>query len=158
MFCLFCQEPLINVKENFTDLDLVLTFLKNKFGEEILHNKANVLLFLEKFFPSGKREYNFVSHLFASGYIDTLFRLKNSPLTIQKSAIKQIVNQFATQYGISNEWAEYIVGCVCNFIGLSNNVSHSIIKMKKAAENGDSDAQFELAKRYCYGKGVQRNI
>lgn len=157
MFCPFCQTSLIDVNEVFTDLDSVLNFLKTKFGTEVLHNKANVLLFLEKFFPSGKREYNFISHLFASGYVDTLLRLKISPPAIQKSAIKQIVNQFAAQYGISEEWAEYIVGCVCNFIGLSNNVSQSIVKIKQAAENGDSDAQFELAKCYCYGKGVQRN-
>jgi hypothetical protein len=157
MFCPFCQAPLMVVKEQFTDLDSVFSYLASEFGNEILKNKRNVLQFLETFFSEGKQEYNLVSSLYASGLVETLFRLRNASEAIQKSAVKQVENQFCDKYGISRDWAEYIVGCVCNSLGLANNIERSIVKVKQAAERGDLSAQVALAKCYHLGQGVERN-
>ena len=157
IFCPFCTIPLIEIKEEFFDLNSAFLYMTSEFGKEILKSKHSVLQFLEKFFPNGKREYSFINSLYASGLMETLFKLIHVPEVVQKSAIKQIENQFSDQYGISKEWSEYIIGCVSKAIDLANSVENSIIWLNQVAEKGDLSAQVKLAKRYHLGQGVERD-
>lgn len=157
MFCPFCRSPLIEVGEKFNDLGAVFFYMTSEFGTEILKNKQNVLQFLEAFFSQGKREYNFVNNIYTSGLVETLFRLQNVPEAIQKSAVKQVEIQFSEKYGISKDWAEYIIGCLSKALGLYNNIGTSVVGLKQMAERGDSSAQVELAKRYHLGQGVPKD-
>ena len=157
MFCPFCHAPLIEVQETFDDLGAVLSYLVLKFGADILRNKQNTLQFLEVFFDEGKREYNFLNNLYTSGLMDTLFRLKNTPVAIQKSAAKQVEMQLTEKYGVAREWSEYVVGCVCKAIEVANNVDESSIGLRQAAERGNPAARVTLAKRYHTGQGIKRD-
>lgn len=157
MFCPFCHAPLIEVQEEFEDLAAALSYLTLRFGTDILRNKQNTLQFLEEFFQEGKREYNFLSNLYASGLMDTLFRLQNSPQAIQKSATKQVGKQLTEKYGVSRDWSEYVVGCVCKALGIANAAEESIIGLRQAAERGNLSAQVTLAKHYQTGQGVARD-
>ena len=157
MFCPFCHAPLIKVPEEFDALDKALSYLASEFGTDIFRNKQNTMQFLEEFFQGGKREYNFVNNLYASGLMDTLFRLQNASNVIQRSAVKQVEKQLSEKYGVSKEWSEYVVGCVCKALGLANNVDESSIWLRQSAERGNPIAQVALAKRYQSGQGVDRD-
>lgn len=157
MFCPFCHASLIKVQEKFDDLSKALSYLALEFGTDILRSKQNTLQFLEEFFQEGKREYNFVSNLYSSGLMDTLFRLQNAPGAIQKSAVKQVEKQLCEKYGASKDWSEYVVGCVCKALGVANNVDESSIGLRQSAERGAPAAQVTLAKRYHIGQGVERD-
>lgn len=158
MFCPFCRRPLIHVQETFHSLEEALLYLVQKYGSEILRNKQNTLQFVECFLPDGKREYNFINMIYASGLIETIYRIRNFPEAIQSSAVGQVTAQFSDRYGISIEWADYVVGCVCKCLGMTNNVDHSIIKIKQRAEENDPEYQFELAECYRTGKMTKRNL
>lgn len=158
MFCPFCHAHLIEVQEEFDDLDAVLSYIVLKFGADMLRNKQNTLQFLETFFEIGKREYIFLNNLYASGLMDTLFRLQNAPVAIQKSAAKQVEKQLTEKYGTSREWSEYVVGCVCKALGVSNNADGSIIGIRQSAERGNPSAQVKLASRYQSGRGVEKDL
>lgn len=158
MFCPFCHAPLIEVQEEFDNLDAVLSYLVLKFGINILRSKRNTMQFLEVFFEEGKREYNFLNNLYASGWMDTLFRLQNTPATIQKSAVRQIEKQLTEKYGASREWSEFVVGCVCKALGVANSADESIIGLKQSAERGNLSSQVKLACRYQSGQGVEKNM
>lgn len=157
MFCPFCHAPLIKVQEEFDDLAEVLFYLVQRFGTDALRNKQNTLQFLEVFFQEGKREYNFLTNLYASGLMDTLFRLQNSSQAIQKSATKQVEKQLTEKYGVSRDRSEYVVGCVCKALGIADTTEDSIIGLRQAAERGNLSAQVKLAKYYHTGKGVAKD-
>jgi len=157
MFCPFCHAPLIKVQEEFDDLGSALSYLVLEFGTDILRSKQNTLQFFEEFFQEGKREYNFLNNLYASGLMDTLFRLQNAPGAIQKSAARQVEKQLTEKYGASKDWSEYVVGCVCKALGIANNADESIISLRQSAKRGIPSAQVKLAKRYQTGQGVERD-
>lgn len=157
MFCPFCHTPLIEVPEEFENLAEVLLYLVQRFGTDVLRDKQNTLQFFEVFFRQGKQEYNFLNNLYASGLMDTLFRLRNSPKAIQKSATKQVEKQLTEKYGVSREWSEYVVWCVCKALGVADTTENSIIGLRLAAERGNLSAQVNLAKHYQVGMGVVRD-
>lgn len=158
IFCPFCHASLIEVQEEFNDLDAVLSYLVLRFGTNILRNKQNTLQFLEVFFEKGKREYNFLDNLYASGLMDTLFRLQCAPAAIQKNVAKQVEKQLTEKYGASREWSEYVVGYVCKALGITNNADESIIALRQSAERGNPCAQVKLAGRYQSGQGVEKDL
>lgn len=157
MFCPFCHSPLIKVQETFHSLEDVLLYLATEYGFETLRNKQNTLQFIEYFFPDGKREYNFINMIYASGLMETIYRIKTSPEAIQNSATRQVTTQISDKYGVSPEWADYVVGCICKSLGMANNVDRSIIKIRQLAEQDDCKYQFELAECYRTGKNTERN-
>ena len=157
MFCPFCHNPLISVDNNFHKLQDVLLFLTKEYGLDILRNKQSILQFIECFFPEGEREYKFMNMVYASRLMETLFRIRNSPKAIQVNAVKQVIIQLSDKYGISHEWADYVVGCICNSLGMDNDIEHSIINIKQNAEQGDPKYQFELAECYRNGRNIERN-
>lgn len=158
LFCPFCNSPLISIKEKFHYLEDVFLYLTKEYGIEMLRNKRNTLQFMEYFFPDGRREYRFTNMLYSSGFMETIFRIRNSPENVHNSAIKQVTIQFGDRYGISTEWADYVVGCVCKSLGMVNNVEYSIIKIRQLAEQGSSIFQFELAECYRTGRKIQKNV
>ena len=158
IFCPFCHAPLIEVNEEFYDLNSVLTYLVLNFGIEILENKQNTMGFLEEFFQGGKREINFLNNMYASGLMDTLFRLQSATVPIQKSATDQVVKQLMVKCGTSSDWSEYIVRCVCKALGIAVNSNESIIEIKQSAEHGNLSAQFKLAKHYLVGQDIEKYI
>lgn len=157
IFCPFCHASLIKIQEEFNDISSVLSFLVSKFGTEILRDRQNTLYFMEEFFQDGKRETNFLSNLYASGLMETLFRLQNAPKPIQKSATAQVKKQFIDKYGVSKEWSEYVVGSVCKALGIAENSDESLIEIKHSAERDIPSAQIKLAKRYQIGQGVEKS-
>lgn len=157
IICPFCHAPLIEVQEEFDDLGAALSYLVLELGTDILRSKQNTLQFLEVFFQEGKREYIFLNNLYASGLMDTLFRLRNAPVTIQNSAVRQVEKQLTEKYGVSKDWSEYVVGCVCKALGITINANEPIIGLRQLAERGNNSAQVSLAKRYQVGQGVERN-
>ena len=157
MFCPFCHNPLIKVLETFHNLEEVLLYLTTEYGFETLRNKQNTLQFIEYFFPDGRREYNSINMIYASGLMETIYRVKASPEAIQNSAIRQVKAQISEKYGVSSEWADYVVGCICKSLGMANNVDRSIFKIKQLAEKGDCNYQFELAECYRTGKNTERD-
>lgn len=158
LFCPFCHNPLITVGEKFVDLDNVLLYLTRQYGAEILLNKITTLQFIEYYLPEKKREYNFMNMAYAANVIDILFKSKNLSEAIQRNVIKQSTMQLRDKYGVADDWAEYVVGSICNCLEITNCFEQSVIKIIQRAEGSDVDAQYELAERYYLGKGVVRNI
>ena len=158
LFCPFCNSSLVILEENFQYLEDVFSYLTKEYGLEILRNKRSTLQFMKCFFPDGKREYRFTNMFYSSGYMDTIFRIRNLSEAVQDGAIKQVITQFGSRFGISMEWADYIVGCICKSLGMVNNVEYSIIKIRQLAEQGSSIFQFKLAECYRTGKKVQKNV
>ena len=157
MFCPFCRSSLLDVQETFNALEDVLFYLTKEFGIDILRNKQNTLQFVETYLIDGTREHNFLGMVYAAGFIDTIFRIKNSPDAIQKTAVKQLIVQLSDKYGVSNDWADYVINCICKSIGINNDVENSIIAIKRLAENGDVRSQYELAECYRIGKNAERD-
>lgn len=158
IFCPLCHSPLVNIQEKFNSLEEVLLYLTRNYGIETLQNKQDTLQFIDYYLPDGKREYNFTNMIYAANLMETLFRLCNSPESMQRCATKQVVIQLCDKYGTSAEWADYVVGCICKCLGMVNCVDHSIIKIKKAAEQNNAAFQLELAERYYDGRDVERDL
>lgn len=157
IFCPFCNKPLINMDRTFDSLESVLDYLVTNYGDDILRNKRSVISFLEYYLPNGQREVNFLTSVYAGGFMDAVFRARHLPDVAQAGSLKQIQFQLREKYGISTDWAQYIIGCICKSLKMTNELDSSIIRLKQKAEAGDAAAQYEVSKAYLLGRSAERD-
>jgi len=156
--CPFCQEPLVTPSKKMNDLQSILHNLTSLYGKEILNDKQGVMQYLEICMPSGKREQNFLGMAYSGGIVGLLLKISKNEQKKQKNIINQSVALLEEEYGISNEWANYIVESIAISIGLEIEQSTSVVGLKLQAEQGDSDAQYRLALNFFDYEEKESNI
>lgn len=145
VFCPFCQEPLIYISEKFKTLEEALMYLSREYGCEILDDKQTVLRFMDVFLPEKRRERNFLNMAYTSGIIDSILLARDDSAKRQQMFVQQAVNQLQNEFGVSNDWADYIINCIASCLGIRFQSNNSAVKRRISAENGDSKAQLFLA-------------
>lgn len=157
IFCPFCDNPLNEVDRTFDSLESVLDYLVADYGDDILRSKRSVIRFLEYYLPGAQREVALLDSVYAGGLMDAVFRTRRLPDTAQAGSLKQIQFQLREKYGVSADWAQYIMGCICKSLKMMNDLDSSIIGLKRKAEDGDGAAQYEVSKAYLLGRHVERD-
>ena len=137
LFCPFCQEPLINITENIETLESALNYLTSHFGIRIYEDKQTVLKFLDTFLTGKKRERNFLNMAYAGGFIKSVLATLNDTSDKQRIFIQQAVDQLQEIYGISEDWANYVMNSVASSLGIEFTNVYSGIQKQLQAENGD---------------------
>lgn len=148
VFCPFCRKPLIKMTEQIPSLKEGLIYLTGQYGKEVLDDRQTVLLFIDTFLPKAKRERNFLNMAYASGIIRLISESKDDTAEKQKLVIQQSINRLMDAFGISEEWAGYVIGCLAMSLGLAVPAHNLTIQRKLDAEKGDMNAQFSLALEY----------
>lgn len=143
--CPFCHEPLVTPAKEMDSLQSILLNLTSLYGKEIFSDKQCVMQYLEICMPSGRRERNFLGMAYSSGIVELLLKISRNEQKKQKNIVSQSVALLEEDYGISNEWANYIVESIAISIGLEVEQSTSIVGLRLQAEQGNSDAQYRLA-------------
>lgn len=156
VFCPFCQELLIDVPEKIKTLDVALNYLTKHYGASILEDKQTVLRFVETFLPGKKRERNFLNMAYAGGLVKSVLVTVNDSTEKQRIFVHQAIDQMQENYGISEEWANYIMNSVASSLGIDSINPNSGIQKRLEAENGDSDAQFSLALEYFDNEDMEK--
>ena len=164
-FCPFCRKPLIKMTEQISSLKEGLAYLTGEYGKEVLGDRQTVLLFIDTFLPKAKRERNFLNMAYASGIVRLISESKDDNAEKQKLVIQQSMNRLIDAFGISEEWASYVIGCLAMSLGLAVSVHNLTIQRKLDAEKGDVNAQFSLALEYLdkedmenYGQWMRKAI
>lgn len=155
LFCPFCQEPLINITENIETLESALNYLTSHFGIRIYEDKQTVLKFLDTFLTGKKRERNFLNMAYAGGFIKSVLATLNDTSDKQRIFIQQAVDQLQEIYGISEDWANYVMNSVASSLGIEFTNVYSGIQKQLQAENGDIKAQFSLALEYLENDNIE---
>lgn len=148
IFCPYCQKPLININEKFQALEDVVKYLINTYDAEIFNERLTIIRFLEEFLKDSKQIIFFVRIAYSLGIVDRFYESKNDPKEYKVNLIKNSIKQMVNEYGVSENWAEYIVYslsliCCDESIGKETIVSTGI-----KAEAGDIDAKYKLAIYY----------
>lgn len=156
--CPFCHEPLVTPSKEMDNLQSILHNLTSLYGKEILNDKQGVMQYLEICMPSGKREQNFLRMAYSGGIVGLLLKTSRNEQKNQKSIINQSVALLEEDYGISNEWANYIVESIAISIGLEIEQSTSVVGLRLQAEQGNSDAQYRLALKFFDDGEKESNI
>lgn len=107
--CPFCHEPLVTPAKEMDNLQSILRNLTSLYGKEIFSDKQCVMQYLEICMPSGRREQNFLGMAYSSGIVELLLKISRNEQKKQKNIVSQSVALLEEDYGISNEWANYIV-------------------------------------------------
>lgn len=155
MFCPFCQEPLIDVPETINTIDAALDFLTSQFEPGILEDKQTVLQFIDTFLPEKRRERNFLNMAYAGGLVQSVLITIDDAPEKQQAFVEQAVDQLQETYGISEEWASYIMGSVASSLGIKSRNQESSIQRQLKAENGDIQEQFALAIEYWNQEDIE---
>lgn len=146
--CPFCHEPLVTPSKEMDNLRSILHNLTSLYGKEILNDKQGVMQYLEICMPYGKREQNFLGMAYAGGIVGLLLKISRNEQKRQKNIINQSVALLEEDYGISSEWANYIVESIAISIGIEIGQSTSTVALRLQAEQGNSDAQYKLALKF----------
>lgn len=157
-FCPFCQAPLIVVQERIHTLKEALQYVVSLYGVEILNDKQNILQFVTYILPENKRECNFVNMAYTSGIVKMLLRSRNSDKNQQQTLFKHAVGQLQETFGVSEEWATYIIDCLAVSIGMAECPQNSIVQKRLKAENGDQEAQYELAIEFFQKENIEKYL
>lgn len=145
IFCPFCKEPLINVTESFQSLEDALCYLTGHYGVKILGDKQTVLSFIEVFLPRKQRERSFLRIAYDGGIIKAVLAVKEDLPKRQQTFLRQATAQFADSFGISEEWADYIMNCIAKSVGMECHEQNIHILKSLNGEKGEANEQFELA-------------
>ena len=129
-FAPFCQELLIDVPEKIKTLDVALNYLTKHYGASILEDKQTVLRFVETFLPGKKRERNFLNMAYAGGLVKSVLVTVNDSTEKQRIFVHQAIDQMQENYGISEEWANYIMNSVASSLGIDSINPNSGISKK----------------------------
>lgn len=75
----------------------------------------------------------------------------------QAGSLKQTQFQLREKYGVSVDWAQYCISCVCKSLQMTNDPDSSIIRLKRKAATGDTASLYEISKVNRSGKSVERD-
>ena len=103
------EKPLININEKFQALEDVVKYLVNTYDVEIFNDRLTIIRFLEDFLKDSKQIIFFVRIAYSLGIVDRFYESKNNPKEYKVNLIKNSINQMVNEYGVSENWAEYIV-------------------------------------------------
>lgn len=148
----------MDVDEEFSTLEEALNYISEQFGSDILNDKQMILQYIDTFFPDKKRERNFLNMAYSGGIIKSMLAIRGEPAERQQMFIQQAAFQLEDVYGISEEWANYIVNCIAEVCGIKLHNQSSNIQKKIRAENGDVNAQLELALDYINNDDVENYV
>lgn len=155
LFCPFCNEALVSLPTNLSDFEEVLSYLVSNYGKDILSNQRVVSEFLEKCLPNAKKESTFLRYAYASGIIEKICKMDTANTLVVDSIRKRAFFILTSDYGVSEEWAKYIIFSILKSIGLSEQGDDtSIVYIQRQAERNDPRAQYELAQMFLDGRDV----
>ena len=156
LFCPFCGEALVSLPDTLTDFEEVLSYLVTTYGKQILSNQQTVFRFIEKCLPDAKKESAFLRYAYASGIMDQICRVDAKDANAVDSVRKRSFYILTSDYGISEEWAKYIVFSILKCIGISEQGEDtSAVYIQRKAERNDPAAQYTLAQMFLDGKDVR---
>ena len=145
IFCPFCHELLVQISEEINTMEDALNYLTQKYNSEILSDKQTVLQFIDVILPGKKRERNFLNMAYADGLVSSILTTKDDPAEKQQMFVQQAIRQLQDDFGVSEEWANYIMSCIASCSGIRFQSNNSSIQKRMDAENGDCNAQLFLA-------------
>lgn len=148
IFCPFCRKPVIPLSQKFNTIEEALGYLTSQYTPEILDDKQTILQFIETYLPEKKRERSFLNMAYASGLVKAILVRRQEPDEKQQMFLKQAIEELQNVYGISEEWASYIISGIATSAGIHFRSQNSVVQKKIEAENGDAHAQLSLALDY----------
>ncbi len=148
IFCPFCQKPIVPIQEEFKTMEDVLCYLTRQYTPEILEDKQTILQFIDTFLPTKRRERNFLNIAYTSGLVKAVLSRRNDTVEQQQAFLQQSIEELQNIYGISEEWANYIMSSIASSLGVAFQSRNSSIQRQMDAENGDVYAQLSLALDY----------
>lgn len=155
LFCPFCSEALVSLPRNLSDFEEVLTYLASNYGKQLLANQRTVFQFLEKCLPNAKKESAFLRYAYASGVMDQICKVDATNTVAVDSIRKRAFYILTSDYGVSEEWAKYIIFSILKCIGIADQGEDtSAVYIQRQAERNDPDAQYTLAQMFLDGKDV----
>lgn len=146
--CPHCLKKIISLEEFGNDLEQGLICLVDTFGSDVYEDKQSVLEFIETYFPSKKRERNFVNIAYSVGSIKMVLSAKSMPDNRKKSILENAISLMIDEYGIDEEWASFVIGAIARSLGITLITDDSIISLRNRAELGDVEAQNKIALHY----------
>lgn len=148
IFCPFCWKPIIPVPKKFNTFEEALSYLTSQFRPEILYRKQTVLQFIATFLPEKKRERIFLNMAYASGLVKAILARRQEPDEKQQMFLQQAIEELQNIYGISEEWASYVISSIASSAGIYFHNRNSSVQKKIEAESGNAHAQLSLALDY----------
>lgn len=158
IFCPFCQKPIVPIQEEFKTLEDALCYLTRQYTPEILEDKQTILQFIDTFLPTKRRERNFLNIAYTSGLVKAVLSRRNDMAEQQQVFLQQPIEELQNIYGISEEWANYIMRSIASSLGVSFQSRNSSIQRQMDAENGDVYAQLSLALDYLNHEEIENYL
>lgn len=158
IFCPFCQKPIISIQKKFNTIEEALGYLTSQYTPDILDDKQTVIQFIETFLPEKKRERSFLNMAYASGLVKAILARRQDPEKKQQMFVQQAIEELQNIYGISEEWASYIINSIASSSGILFHNRNSSVQRKIEAENGNVQAQLSLALDYLAHEDVENYI
>lgn len=158
LFCPFCREALVSLPDNLNDFEEVLTYLVSNYGKQLLLNQRAVFQFVENCLPNAKKESAFLSYAYASGVMEQICKIDITNNIAVDSVRKRTLYILTSDYGVSDEWAKYIVFSIFKSIGIiEQGENTSFVYIQRQAERNDVIAQYTLSQMFLEGKDVRVN-
>lgn len=148
IFCPFCRKPVIPISKKFNTIEEALGYLTSQYTPEILDDKQTILQFIETFLPEKKRERSFLNMAYASGLVKAILARRQEPDEKRQMFLQQAIEELQNIYGISEEWASYVISSIASSAGIHFHNRNSSVQRKIEAENGNVHAQLSLALDY----------
>lgn len=158
IFCPFCQKPVVPIQEEFKTIEDALCYLTRQYTPVILEDKQTILQFIDTFLPTKRRERNFLNMAYTSGLVKAVLVRKNDAIEQQQMFLQQSIEELQNIYGVSEEWANYIISSVASSLDIPFQSRNSSIQRKMEAENGDVCAQLSLAIDYLNHEEIENYL
>lgn len=158
IFCPFCQKPIVCIQEEFKTIEDALCYLTRQYTSEILEDKQTILQFIDTFLPTKRRERNFLNIAYTSGLVKAVISRKNDTVEQQQAVLQQSIEELQNVYGISEEWANYIMSSIASSLDVPFQSRNSSIQRQMDAENGDVYAQLSLALDYLNHEEIENYL
>lgn len=157
ILCPFCQKPLIDLTADGKSLKDVLISFTSSYGKQGLADKQAVLQYINLRFPKSKREQNFLNIAYSAGLIKMLMLAEKRSADQQLSIVQQAISQMEDSYGVSSDWASYVISCVAASLEMDATIDNSFLELQAQADGGDLTAQMEIAFHYFEQEGAKDN-
>lgn len=156
--CPACNEIQIKIHK-YDNIYDAINFIYNTFSVKVFENKNIFLKTLNICLPECKKECNAVKLLFDTGIVKKLLNCSSLPALDVNSVIRRCVYQLQHEYGINTVWANYVVYAFLNGMGITQNGDEFIefVETEKMAQNGNSNAQYQLAMQYKRGTLIDKS-
>lgn len=158
LFCPFCSKALVSLPDDLNDFEEILNYLVSTYGKQLLSNQRVVFQFLEACLPNAKKESAFLRYAYASGIMEQICKIDITNNVAVDSVRKRALYILSSDYGVSEEWAKYIVFSIFKSIGVcEQGEDTSSVYIQRKAERNDVSAQYILSQMFLDGKDVHAN-